>query len=593
MSARPGSAARPMTRGSAAPVAHGTATRLTTGAAPGTGRPGTRGGGAAGGGVALSSQLHVADRPVTQQGLGGPKTAGARGGQRLVQDKTYFIGVLRSKINELTSEIGRLKSETETLVQDQSTYVNYEKRAEALALELKDLQAELGDYNTLVDRLNTDANISDMQMDYNDHKAQNDRESSMMEKLFEQKQQLESTVRQLEGELKQQRNIAENMVLDMPEDMRRRYAELKDKNENLLKQLENGQQEIDRLNLKRAELEDEISASPYKQEAVRLHEQLRELEDKRDQLMKEVSTKLTPDEERSRLLKQVKDDHAELATMERQIKEINERLQSVQDENQQLEQDLEDNQGTRSQQYKKLKQKEEAWDDFLTSFEENKAKEVERIKQLQTEIVRKLETISRDMSRSGQLPTPQQLDNMKDDLTFKEKEMEKAQATATGLNSEKSKVADDLQKIEKMETKLLEEKQTLPEKIAKMEQEIQIYSDLDKLRTEAEIKKQKLTEDKTLLHKRRDTLKGFVDQANEQYKTKKAQLDDNETYKQLYHLECKWKSQEQNNFVVKEFIAAKTRETDFHETSKKVTTMISSFNQNLIDMFSGKGAKHI
>lgn len=38
--------------------------------------------------------------------------------------------------------------------------------------------------------------------------------------------------------------------------MRRRYAELKDKNENLLKQLENGQQEIDRLNLKRAELED-------------------------------------------------------------------------------------------------------------------------------------------------------------------------------------------------------------------------------------------------------------------------------------------------------------------------------------------------
>lgn len=39
------------------------------------------------------------------------------------------------------------------------------------------------------------------------------------------------------------------------------------------------------------------------------------------------------------------------------------------------------------------------------------------------------------MSRSGQLPTPQQLDNMKDDLTFKEKEMEKAQATATGLNS--------------------------------------------------------------------------------------------------------------------------------------------------------------
>lgn len=39
------------------------------------------------------------------------------------------------------------------------------------------------------------------------------------------------------------------------------------------------------------------------------------------------------------------------------------------------------------------------------------------------------------MSRSNQLPTPQQLNSMKDDLSFKEKEMEKAQVTATGLTS--------------------------------------------------------------------------------------------------------------------------------------------------------------
>jgi len=29
--------------------------------------------------TALSTQLQVTDRPVTQQGLGGPKTAGVRG----------------------------------------------------------------------------------------------------------------------------------------------------------------------------------------------------------------------------------------------------------------------------------------------------------------------------------------------------------------------------------------------------------------------------------------------------------------------------------------------------------------------------------
>lgn len=56
-------------------------------------RPGTRGGNA-GGGIALSSQVQVTDRPITQQGLGGIKT-GNRGPNRQVQDKSYFLGLLR------------------------------------------------------------------------------------------------------------------------------------------------------------------------------------------------------------------------------------------------------------------------------------------------------------------------------------------------------------------------------------------------------------------------------------------------------------------------------------------------------------------
>lgn len=52
--------------------------------------------------------------------------------------------------------------------------------------------------------------------------------------------------------------------------------------------------------------------------AVRLHEQLRELEEKRDALLQEVQAKGTPQEERERLLKQVKEDNTEIASMERQ-----------------------------------------------------------------------------------------------------------------------------------------------------------------------------------------------------------------------------------------------------------------------------------
>ena len=49
--------------------------------------------------------------------------------------------------------------------------------------------------------------------------------------------------------------------------MRMKYHKLKDTNEHLLRQLENSQQELDNLNMKKAELEEELAMSPVKQEA--------------------------------------------------------------------------------------------------------------------------------------------------------------------------------------------------------------------------------------------------------------------------------------------------------------------------------------
>ena len=47
------------------------------------------------------------ERPTTQQGLGGLKTA-FKGPQRQVQDKSYFLGLLRTKTTELNTEMSRL-----------------------------------------------------------------------------------------------------------------------------------------------------------------------------------------------------------------------------------------------------------------------------------------------------------------------------------------------------------------------------------------------------------------------------------------------------------------------------------------------------
>lgn len=90
--------------------------------------------------------------------------------------------------------------------------------------------------------------------------------------------------------------------------------------------MERMNQELDSLNTRRSGLEDELAMSAMKREAVTLYAQLREAEDKRDQMLEEDRQRGTPAQERERLLLQVKDDNAEISTMERQISEMQDKV---------------------------------------------------------------------------------------------------------------------------------------------------------------------------------------------------------------------------------------------------------------------------
>ncbi|XP_059142911.1 intraflagellar transport protein 74 homolog [Physella acuta] len=556
----------------------GTATRLTTAKNPTTARPGSRGGQVVGG-IALNAQVNVVDRPTTQQGLGGMKTA-ARGG-RQVQDKSYYLGLVRSKINELHAENTKLNNEIQNASEENSSFLSYEKRAEGLASEIRDLQGELGDYNTLVDKLTTDEDIQDVEFDCENLRTENDRNAKRMEDGFEIKKQREDQIQMLETELDQEKRMADNLVNDMESGERQRYMQLKHLNEHLLKQLENGQQELDMLNSKIENLQEELSLSQVKQDAVRLYDQIHELEVKRDALIEEAKTRGSPAEEREKLLKQVKEDNQEIASMERQTREIQEKIDQMQEDIQQLDQDIEENQGERNQKYKELKKREESMDDFLNTFDGNKSEEMMKISQLERAVVTLLENMSRNMGRFTHLPTPKELMSLKADLQFKEDERQKSERTTIGLASEREKLQHDLQKMEQFEEKLNEELVVLREKVVEMEKSLDVYSDLDKLKVDSEAKKQKLLEDRTILLKRRDNFKKMIQSLTVRYEGLKSQLNENETYSQLINLEKKWQHHEQNNFSMQEFISQRTKDCDFGKITKQVYRVMDELNASL------------
>ncbi|XP_055488169.1 intraflagellar transport protein 74 homolog [Leucoraja erinacea] len=583
---RPPSASRPANKGAAGRPATGTrppptAPRLSTGVSPGTARLGTRGGMVMSGGV-LSAQIKVADRPVTQQGLSGMKT-GMKGPHRQILDKSYFLGLLRAKISELTTEVSKLQKEIDTFNQENSVYLSYEKRAEALAIEIKDLQGQLADYNMLVDKLNTNTEMEEVMNDYNMLRAQNDREAQNMDVIFTERREKEDLIRVIDTEIDQEKQAADTIIKNMTEDKQAKYMKMKAMNEHLLQELDSRQHDLDVLNTRKESLEAEISHSQVKQEAVALYEKLHELESHRSQMIAENKSVESPQEERERLLKQVKEDNQEIASMERQLTEMREKVNQVTEEIRQLDMDLEEHQGERNQKYKELKKREETMDGFLDTAEEIKNQELERKSQLEGSIVAILEHTTRNMNRMRQISsiTAHELKSMQEDLTFKETEMQKSQTTAKGLTDESQRLQQDLQKVEQLENKINAELGSLKEKIQQITFALETYNDLNGLKTAGEEKKKKLQEAKVRLIKRRNTFKKMMQQVSKEYDILKMQLQENETHSQLMNLERKWQHHEQNNFVMKEFIATKGMESNYQPVVKNVTKQLTEFNKIL------------
>ncbi|XP_056155468.1 intraflagellar transport protein 74 homolog [Lampris incognitus] len=557
--------------------------RVVTGTVPGTGgRPGTGRAGPVGNTGVLSAQIKVTDRPVTQQGLIGMKT-GMKGPQRQILDKSYYLGLLRSKITELATETSKLHKEMDNFNQENSVYLSYEKRAEGLAGEIRDLQGQLADYNMLVDKLNTNTEMEEVMNDFSILKAQNDRETESMDVIFTERQEREEAIRAIEDEIEKERCIADDVVKAMSPARREKYMAMMKVNKELIQELSVCQEELDALLTRKDTYEVVLAQSQMKQEAVRLHEMLSTLEARRNAMEAEERSLGSPQQERDKLFRQVKDDNQEIASMERQLVEIRDRSSQIAEEIQRLEHNSEEAHGECSQKYKELKKKEEEIDRFLESFEETMAQEQGRTVHSQSSIVSLLEHSSRNMTRLSQVATvtASELRSMQEVLLNKETEVVQSQTTARGLSTESQRLQQDLEKVEQLEGKINGELSALKERITTMDAALCTYRDLEALKSVGEDKKKRLQQDRVSLSQHRDSLRQLLQDLNHNYEVLKSKLHENETHAQLANLERKWQHLEQNNYVMKEFIASKAQESDYSAVSKTVTQQLADYNKSL------------
>eukprot|EP00116_Pleurobrachia_bachei_P011967 sb/3472229/ len=153
---------------------------------------------------------------------------------------------------------------------------------------------------------------------------------------------------------------------------------------------------MDSLMDKEATFKAEMDSNPLKQRAFELNQRIHELLDKRDSLKEEIATEaqLSPEEEKAKHLKQVKEDNLEIAGFENQIRELKAKVEHCQEEITRCEDSLVDQDSHEAKKYKELKKREDQMDDFLEKFEIHKMEEAESKKIHEENIVKLLETIS-------------------------------------------------------------------------------------------------------------------------------------------------------------------------------------------------------
>jgi hypothetical protein len=141
----------------------------------------------------LNTNVQVADRPVTQQGMMGMKVTN-QGPGRQVADKSYYMGELRKKCDDLGTEIQKMNNEIEQHNKDNTTYTQMERKYESLIKEVRKLQGDLADYNLIVDKSRTKTDPQDIAAAYQQLKARNDMERRRVDDIFTERQHKESEI---------------------------------------------------------------------------------------------------------------------------------------------------------------------------------------------------------------------------------------------------------------------------------------------------------------------------------------------------------------------------------------------------------------
>lgn len=372
-----------------------------------------------------------------------------------------------------------------------------------------------------------------------------------------------------------------------------RYQELDQQNKQLNASCEQFEQQITQLKQRINQLEQgsELETdSIFRKEVLHRLERLRQLENQHEELFGEPGLENSYEDERSRLLAQVKQANRAINQIEQDRTKMESELSRLRAQSEEFTEES-------VSKYNEFYQQEKTINDFLIDYDGKRSEQLEQLTGLSGKIREAMENSSRLLtqiailrdSSSSADQIDQSIDQSSDEQSslvsngqVKALEDQSADNRLHLLLNEKRKLTLDLAKIEQLKEKVAGELETLKLQIKQSNADIQRFDNVQQLKDQARARLDRLNERKAELTGRLEELTKSEAVKRQQFERIRGEFDrSNSIYRKISKFETRLADLEQRSKALYDEI----EEYDYEHLKAKAFEELSKYNQKLIGFF--------
>jgi len=537
--------------------------------------------------IGFTTNTKVVDRAVSRQGLTGAISgAGGQKIERKIQDKSYFLTLLQTRLNNIQNEIIKMNDEIGKINSDMTQYGNLNKQYEILSKEVQDLEGELADYNLAGDKHRSGMRAEDIEEVYNRIKLYNKKKMDESDNLFLDKAKIMDQLQQIEQENNRVLQGIEQRLLDLDPDQKNEYETIREENQNYVLQIYQLREEMADLNAQLVEGENMLRNNPNKMEAHKLKDSINLLKRKKEELELQTNESgLSIDELKQRLMAKAKEQTMEKNNIDKKIPDTRKLIEANKKAIIEIEKEMKSQQSSdNTKAVDSIAEKDKEISAFIENHENIKRAHYKEIRAKEEVVLVLLHNIAEKINL-GEKPLEGGT-GIKERIKEKKDMIEKSENTLEEAKAKYEELVIKLDRLDKLDETLKKDIDNYKEKLLRINNDIsnkfdKVEEQKDFLKRDAERKKKLLI----ILNQNKENYNKLLTSLTLKNRTKNTQLEDNDIYKRLHELEVKMQQNENTIYSLQSYIDSKANENQYGNLLKDCMELQQKINNELLKRY--------